>query len=182
MIPILYKPEEVWFETMGIGPLTDAVSCVVTEGLNSSFELVLKYPVDGVYFHDITYRSIILAKPNGEDNTQPFRVYKKLTSNTNSIYIPISNRFCTDFRIHSTRTNNRNIYKFLNMCYILKVAVLRHIHRRMSPIPRVICTVISIQHIIADILQILCSLFGFFHVTTHFNIFFARHCSVAEIL
>lgn len=76
MIPILYKPEEVWFETMGIGPLTDAVSCVVTEGLNSSFELVLKYPVDGVYFHDITYRSIILAKPNGEDKTQPFRVYK----------------------------------------------------------------------------------------------------------
>lgn len=76
MIPILYKPEEVLFETMGIGPLTDAVSCVVTEGLNSSFELVLKYPVDGVYFHDITYRSIILAKPNGEDNTQPFRVYK----------------------------------------------------------------------------------------------------------
>lgn len=76
MIPILYKPEEVLFETMGIGPLTDAVSCVVTEGLNSSFELVLKYPVDGVYFHDITYRSIILAKPNGEDKTQPFRVYK----------------------------------------------------------------------------------------------------------
>lgn len=76
MIPILYKPEEVLFETMGIGPLTDAVSCLVTEKLNSSFEMVLKYPVDGVYFHDIAYRSIILAKPNGEDRAQPFRVYK----------------------------------------------------------------------------------------------------------
>lgn len=76
MIPILYPPEEVSFETMGIGPLTDAVSCVVTEKLNSSFELVLKYPIDGVFFPDITYRSLILAKPNGEDRAQPFRVYK----------------------------------------------------------------------------------------------------------
>jgi phage minor structural protein len=76
MIPILYLPEEVLFDTLGIGVLTDATSCVVTEKLNSSYELVLKYPVNGIYFHDITYRSIIIAKPNAEDRAQPFRVYK----------------------------------------------------------------------------------------------------------
>lgn len=76
MKPILYTPEEIKFETNGIGVLKDTVSCMVTEKLNSGYELTLKYPARGKYFKDITYRSLILAKPNGRDRAQPFRVYK----------------------------------------------------------------------------------------------------------
>ena len=76
MKPILYRPEEMTFETNGVGVLYDAVSCVVTEELNGMYELTLKYPMEGAYFNDISYRYIILAKPNGKDRAQPFRIYK----------------------------------------------------------------------------------------------------------
>ena len=39
----------------------------------------------------------------------------------------------------------------------------------MSPIPRVVSTVVSIEHIIAGILQILGCPLGFFHITAHFG-------------
>lgn len=76
MKPILFAPEETTFDSNGIGVLKDAISCLVTEKLNNSYELTLKYPARGKYFKDITYRSLILAKPNGKDRAQPFRVYK----------------------------------------------------------------------------------------------------------
>lgn len=41
MIPILYDKRETEFITNGIGLLTDAVSCLVTEERNSTYELTL---------------------------------------------------------------------------------------------------------------------------------------------
>lgn len=73
---LLYDPEEKLFDTNGIGSLADAVSCIVTEERNSSFELELVYPITGQHYSDIQYRSLIFAKPNPFDQPQPFRVYR----------------------------------------------------------------------------------------------------------
>lgn len=74
MKPILYKSTETVFETNGIGVLSDALTCVVKEERNGSYELVMTYPVSGIHFDHIVSRAIILAKPNEEDRPQPFRV------------------------------------------------------------------------------------------------------------
>lgn len=47
MIPILYDALEKDFTTNGIGFLTDAVSCIVTEERNGTYELALTYPTKG---------------------------------------------------------------------------------------------------------------------------------------
>lgn len=74
MRPILYKSTEKDFLTNGVGVLSDAISCIVREERNGSYELTMTYPIDGMHFADIKSRAIILAKPNNEDRPQPFRV------------------------------------------------------------------------------------------------------------
>ena len=73
---LLYPADETQFDTNGIGSLADAVSCVVTEERNSTFELELVYPITGQHYADIQYRSLIFVKPNPFDQPQPFRVYR----------------------------------------------------------------------------------------------------------
>lgn len=73
---LLYEPNETAFETNGLGALSDAVSCVVTEERNGAFDLVMDYPINGLHYADIGYRSLIYCKPNPFDDYQPFRVYK----------------------------------------------------------------------------------------------------------
>lgn len=76
MRPILYASTEREFSTNGIGILSDAASCVVTEERNGSYELEMQYPVMGLHYASITYRSLILAKPKPDGKPQPFRVYR----------------------------------------------------------------------------------------------------------
>lgn len=76
MIPILYESTETTFTTNGLGRLSDAVSCTVTEERNGSFELSMQYPINGIHYSDLAIRRIILAKPNQTDQTQPFRIYQ----------------------------------------------------------------------------------------------------------
>lgn len=76
----LYAAEAVGadrtFSSHGIGDLADTISCYVEEIRNSSYELEMEYPIDGIHFEDIALRMIILAKPNYTDDPQPFRIYK----------------------------------------------------------------------------------------------------------
>lgn len=76
MKPILYASTEREFATNGIGILSDAASCVVTEERNGSYELEMQYPVMGLHYASITYRSLILAKSKPDGESQPFRVYR----------------------------------------------------------------------------------------------------------
>lgn len=76
MNPILYSPTERAFADNGVGVLSDAASCIVTEERNGSFEMELQYPVAGIHYADITYRSVILARPRPDAAAQPFRVYR----------------------------------------------------------------------------------------------------------
>lgn len=75
MNPILYESTETDFTNLGLGTLTDALSCVVTEERNGSYELTMTYPITGQHYSDILLRRLILAKPNYQDEPQPFRIY-----------------------------------------------------------------------------------------------------------
>ena len=76
MNPILFESTAKSFSNNGIGILSDAAFCEVTEERNGIFELVLNYSISGLHYSKIKYRSIILAKPNATAKAQPFRVYK----------------------------------------------------------------------------------------------------------
>lgn len=73
---LLYNADETLFENNGIGSLADAVSCVVTEERNSTYELEMVYPVTGRHYADIQNRTLIFTKPNPFDEPEPFRVYR----------------------------------------------------------------------------------------------------------
>ena len=53
MKPILYAPEEKEYKTNGLGRLSDAISCTVTEERNGQYELHMVYPQNGIHFADI---------------------------------------------------------------------------------------------------------------------------------
>nr|DAM28668.1 MAG TPA: tail protein [Caudoviricetes sp.] len=76
MKPILFPSTATEFNTQGLGVLTDAISCTVTEERNGAFELTMQYPDTGVHFAEITDRCIIYAIPSPYRVPQPFRIYR----------------------------------------------------------------------------------------------------------
>jgi len=72
---ILFKENETKFDSLGIGVLKDATSCLVSETLNDTFELELEYPIFGQNYSEIKIDSIIYSKSSPTSNYQPFRVY-----------------------------------------------------------------------------------------------------------
>lgn len=76
MIPILYKEDEKDFTTLGIGPLGDAIKCIVTEELNGAYELEMTYPVNGIHYSDLVEDRLIYAKPFEGGSKQIFKIYQ----------------------------------------------------------------------------------------------------------
>lgn len=76
MIPILYESNEIEFLSNGIGRLSDAVSCVVTEEKNGIYELQMSYPITGALFKSIVPGVRIKASNGSVGNEQVFDVYK----------------------------------------------------------------------------------------------------------
>lgn len=74
MIPKLYESNEVNFKTNGLGSLSDAISCKVTEERNGAYELEMEYPVGGLHYDLIEANRIIYAKPNETSDPQPFDI------------------------------------------------------------------------------------------------------------
>lgn len=72
---ILFDENELLFQSLGLGLLRDAKSCVVKEGLNDRFELEMQYPLTGSNFSKLALNKIILTKSNPYSQTQPFRIY-----------------------------------------------------------------------------------------------------------
>lgn len=98
MKPILFTDElyDSAPNSHGIGVLSDAVSCLVTEELNGDYTLKMSYPITGSWYNQIGLRSIIVAKSNKADVPQPFRVYRivKPISGLVTIY---ANHISSDF-------------------------------------------------------------------------------------
>ena len=76
MKPILYPVSETQFRNNGLGRLSDAVKCLVTEERNGQYELELQYPITGIHYTDIVEERIIAARHDDSDDIQPFRIYK----------------------------------------------------------------------------------------------------------
>ena len=76
MIPILYAGNETNFTSNGLGRLSDAISCKVTEERNGVFELEMTYPITGVHYDDIQENRIIYARTEDGGNAQAFIIYR----------------------------------------------------------------------------------------------------------
>ena len=76
MIPILYEGTETEFTSQGLGSLSDATSCTISEEINNTYELEMNYPMTGLHFSDIQVGRIILAQPSPRKETEPFSIYK----------------------------------------------------------------------------------------------------------
>lgn len=74
MIPTLYEEYEDIFLSNGIGRLSDAISCVITQNKAGAYELVMDYPLDGIHADEITNNRIIYAKPERGKGSQPFKI------------------------------------------------------------------------------------------------------------
>ena len=98
MKPILYDSSETKFINEGLGRLSDAISCTVTEERNGAYELEMEYPVDGIHFFDISPSRIISAVPADGKARQPFDIYK--------ISKPINGRVTINARHISYRLSN----------------------------------------------------------------------------
>lgn len=104
----LFSETDTEFNTNGIGPLPDAIKCIVTEERNGSFELEMEYPVDGKLYNEIAFRKILLVKPNPYTNRQPFRIYSiskplsgRVTINAAHISYDLSNYTVSPFEADS---------------------------------------------------------------------------------
>lgn len=75
MIPILYPENEKEFKNNGLGGLSDAISCEVTEERNGSYELKMTYPINGAHFSDVKCQEYIFAVPSDGAKPQPFEIY-----------------------------------------------------------------------------------------------------------
>lgn len=71
----LYESNEKLFQTNGLGNLSEASKCEVTEELNGAFELELEYPITGIHYDEIQLRRIIYTRTNLSSNKQAFRIY-----------------------------------------------------------------------------------------------------------
>lgn len=76
MIPIIYEANTTSFLTNGLGRLSDAISCKVTEEVNGAFELEMTYPIGGIHFDEIAHSRIIYAEPRPHNVPQPFSIYR----------------------------------------------------------------------------------------------------------
>lgn len=72
---VLFDSTSMSFTTNGLGCLSDAISCIVTEERNGEFELEMEYPVTGQHYGELALRRIIVAKSNPYSEKQAFRIY-----------------------------------------------------------------------------------------------------------
>jgi phage minor structural protein len=75
MIPTIHSASETNFDTLGLGSLSDSISCIVTEERNGIYNLDLVYPLGGINFSHLDVDNIIVAPSNDQDRFQPFRIY-----------------------------------------------------------------------------------------------------------
>lgn len=149
MIPILYAASETDFTTNGIGLLTDAVSCTVTEERNGAYEATLVYPAKGHLAEYIAEDTIIKAKANDTDEPQLFRIYKsgkQIGSNTTWNAEHISYEL-TGNPVERFSISGVNAEQALNS--LLAAAVFKHKYTAISDITTVngtsIADVVSVR-------------------------------------
>ena len=120
MNPILFESSALEFNNLGLGTLSDAISCEVEEERNGAYELTMEYPITGKHYSDIDLRRIILAKPNFTDDPQPFRIYKieRILEGIATIYAKHTSYDCADFAVvpHTSTGITQTLANLLSNC------------------------------------------------------------------
>lgn len=105
------------FSGLGVGKITDCLSCTVTEERNGEFELEMEYPVTGIRYSDLGIRMIIVAPPNPYDAPQPFRIYSitkaydgVVTVHAQHISYDLSDSVVKSASVENDNLNPANIY------------------------------------------------------------------------
>lgn len=76
MIPILYRPDEFFFLSNGLGRLIECTECTVTEERNGIFELEFKYPITGRFYqYMIDEGGVVAVIHDDKHDIQPFDIY-----------------------------------------------------------------------------------------------------------
>ncbi len=147
MIPILYREDETDFANCGIGALSEATDCTVTEERNGSFECRFRYPVEGRLYAYIKEDCIIKAKPNETSEPQLFRVYASskpiggiVTYDAEHISYELSKN-----PIESAKAENETAQEAINT--ILSAALISHRYTGQSDITTRNSTVIDRQSV-----------------------------------
>jgi len=88
--PILYDVLSDGTDGLGLGVLSNAISCEVTEELNGIFELHMTYPANGILFDELEVNRLIKADAGHQLKGQLFRIEKIETdfSGVAKIYAP----------------------------------------------------------------------------------------------
>jgi len=88
MIPRLYEKDATSFDTFGICPLIDCISCTVTEERNGEFVLEMIYPRDGRWADEIIPDRIVLAAPFEQaEQAEPFRIKEVAFDMSNNVTV-----------------------------------------------------------------------------------------------
>ena len=69
MIPILYRADELFFLSNGLGRLTECSECTVTEERNGIFECEFKYPITGRFYDTMINDGGIVAVIHDDKHT-----------------------------------------------------------------------------------------------------------------
>lgn len=72
--PVLYQPNTREYTTNGIGVLSDAISCTVSEEINGAYTAEMQYPLNGVHYSEIQHDSVVLLNAGERAGLQPFEV------------------------------------------------------------------------------------------------------------
>lgn len=102
MIPTLYSENTTQFTTNGLGRLSDAISCAITQNKTGTYELVMEYPLDGIHAEEITNNRIIYAKPERGKTNQPFRI-RNIEKNLNGRMKITARHNCYDLNYYACR-------------------------------------------------------------------------------
>ena len=86
MIPILFEKNTTTFTTLGIGALTDCISCTVRRVLNGMDELEMSYPETGIRASELLNSRIIRVVPEWKKSAQSYRIYN-VTKPMNGIFV-----------------------------------------------------------------------------------------------
>ena len=129
MIPILYRSDEFFFLSNGLGRLSECTECTVTEERNGIFECEFKYPITGRFYDTmINDGGIVAVIHDDKHDIQPFDIYSYsapidgiVTFYAHHISYRLSNIIVSPFQASScaiaidglkTHSLNKNLFTF----------------------------------------------------------------------
>lgn len=102
MIPTLYEEYETEYISNGLGRLSDAISCVITQNKAGTYELVMQYPLNGIHADEITNNRIIYAVPERGKGPQPFKI-RNIEKTIDGKMIVTARHNCYDLNYYACR-------------------------------------------------------------------------------